>query len=192
MTAWRLRPMRPADLPQIARLEQELFGAEAWSQELLTAELAAAAGVRGPVDRRYLVAEAAATAAETVQASGRPDDGAGPDDDAGPDGREGQGPGSGVVVGYAGVWTGDGQGEADLLTIATVPEHRRQGVARSLLEAAVACARAAGCPALLLEVRESNTAAQRLYLGRGFKPLGRRRRYYTAPVEDALVMRLNL
>lgn len=178
--------MRPADLPQVARLERELFGAEAWSQELLTAELAAAAGVRGPVDRRYLVAEAAATAAETVPASGRPADG------AGPDGREGQGPGSGVVVGYAGVWTGDGQGAADLLTIATVPEHRRQGVARSLLEAAVACARAAGCPALLLEVRESNTAAQRLYLGRGFKPLGRRRRYYTAPVEDALVMRLNL
>lgn len=174
MTAWRLRPMRPADLPQIARLEQEIFGAEAWSQALLATELEAAAGARGPADRSYLVAEAAAATA------GPPEPGDGPE------------AARGAVLGYVGVWTGDGQGEADLLTVATVPEHRRQGLAKALLEEAVACARAAGCRALLLEVRASNTVAQQLYLGRGFRPLGRRRRYYTAPVEDALVMRLHL
>jgi [ribosomal protein S18]-alanine N-acetyltransferase len=40
-----------------------------------------------------------------------------------------------------------------------------------------------------LEVRPSNAAARRLYESRGFQLIGRRRGYYRAPVEDALVMR---
>ena len=55
-----------------------------------------------------------------------------------------------------------------------------------------AAARAAGCRAVLLEVRASNDAARALYTRHGFTTAGRRRRYYTAPVEDALVMRLPL
>ena len=56
----------------------------------------------------------------------------------------------------------------------------------------VSTAREVGCPDVLLEVRQSNGAAQRLYARHGFVPIGRRRRYYQAPPEDAVVMRLTL
>jgi [ribosomal protein S18]-alanine N-acetyltransferase len=48
-----LRPMTPADLPAVLRLEAALFGDEAWSETMLTSELegAEASG------RYYLVAE---------------------------------------------------------------------------------------------------------------------------------------
>jgi [ribosomal protein S18]-alanine N-acetyltransferase len=42
---------------------------------------------------------------------------------------------------------------------------------------------------MYLEVRESNTRARALYASRGFEEVGRRRRYYRAPVEDALILR---
>lgn len=95
----------------------------------------------------------------------------------------------GPIVGYAGLWYGDGRGDADLLTIATVPAARRRGVATALLDALLRVAADVGCRAVLLEVRASNEGAQRLYAAHGFKAIGRRRRYYLAPVEDAVVMR---
>ena len=100
--------------------------------------------------------------------------------------------GGGGILGYAGVWLGDGRGDADLLTIATVPRARRRGLAAAMLRELIGLARAAGCRAVLLEVRVSNDAARALYARHGFTTAGRRRRYYTAPVEDALVMRLPL
>ncbi|WP_244963357.1 ribosomal protein S18-alanine N-acetyltransferase [Actinomyces trachealis] len=163
MNAWRLRPMVAADLPRVAELEQELFGAEAWSRQLLSAELEAANDASGLADRNYLVAESESAAGQPAE-----------------------------LIGYAGVWFGDGRGDADLLTIATVPPWRRHGVGGALLDAAVEVAQRAGCRNVLLEVRESNAGAQRLYRSRGFKQLGRRRRYYVEPVEDALVLRLAL
>ena len=39
----------------------------------------------------------------------------------------------------------------------------------------------------MLEVRESNVAAIRLYEKFAFRPVGRRSDYYAPPVEDALV-----
>lgn len=42
---------------------------------------------------------------------------------------------------------------------------------------------------VLLEVRESNVAARKLYEKMGFVQVGRRRDYYRVPKEDALVMR---
>ncbi|MDO4242506.1 MAG: ribosomal protein S18-alanine N-acetyltransferase [Actinomyces sp.] len=103
--------------------------------------------------------------------------------------REGDGV---AVLGYGGLWFGDGRGDADLLSIATVPAARRQGIASAMLAELVSTARAAGCRAVLLEVRESNQAARTLYARYGFESIGTRRRYYLAPVEDAVVMRLAL
>jgi len=40
-----------------------------------------------------------------------------------------------------------------------------------------------------LEVRDSNDRARRLYRSSGFEEVGRRRRYYRRPVEDAIVLR---
>ncbi|WP_257210621.1 GNAT family N-acetyltransferase [Actinomyces ruminis] len=73
--------------------------------------------------------------------------------------------------------------------MATVPAVRRRGVATALLGALLRVAADAGCRAVLLEVRASNEGAQRLYEAHGFKAIGHRRRYYLAPVEDAVVMR---
>ena len=165
-----LREMTEEDLDTIARLEGELFGAEAWSRGLLNLELEAS---RGPqADRRYVVAESEGA-----------DDAASPSAGAGLKGPR--------LLGYAGLYHASGLTSADLLTIATIPVARGRGVASLMLTELVSTAQQAGCPDVLLEVRQSNEAAQRLYTGHGFVPIGRRRRYY-APPEDAVVMRLTL
>ena len=45
---------------------------------------------------------------------------------------------------------------------------------------------------LSLEVRPSNTGAIVLYTGLGFQSVGRRKNFYTQPVEDALLLTLGL
>ena len=45
---------------------------------------------------------------------------------------------------------------------------------------------------MYLEVRESNQAARAVYAARGFEQVGRRKRYYRDPIEDALVLRATL
>jgi [ribosomal protein S18]-alanine N-acetyltransferase len=79
--------------------------------------------------------------------------------------------------------------QGEIANIAIDPEHQRNGLGGVLLDAAVEAAEAAECEAVWLEVRLSNDAARRLYASRGFELIGRRRSYYRAPVEDALVLR---
>lgn len=84
--------------------------------------------------------------------------------------------------------------EAEILTLATAPAHRRRGVARALLEAALGAARIAGAQTVFLEVAADNAAARALYGARGFAPVGERPGYYVredGPV-SALVLRLDL
>lgn len=69
---------------------------------------------------------------------------------------------------------------------------RRRGLARLLLRRALELGRAAGAGTALLEVRESNAAAQALYTSLGFDAVGHRRGYYQGPNEDALVLRKDL
>ncbi|WP_309322008.1 GNAT family N-acetyltransferase [Actinomyces stomatis] len=166
-----LREMAAGDLETIARLESELFGAEAWSRDLLAAELKASRGPRA--DRRYVVVE-----------SDDADDAADHDAGGGLNGSR--------LLGYAGLYHAGGLSSADLLTIATVPSARGRGIASLMLSELISTARGMSCPDVLLEVRQSNEAAQRLYARHGFVPIGRRRRYYQAPPEDAVVMRLTL
>jgi ribosomal-protein-alanine N-acetyltransferase len=79
-------------------------------------------------------------------------------------------------------------GEGELLRIAVHPEVRRQGLGGALLKA-VLSAIADACPlGVFLEVRAANVAARRLYTREGFIESGRRRDYYQAPPEDAIVM----
>jgi ribosomal-protein-alanine N-acetyltransferase len=53
-------------------------------------------------------------------------------------------------------------------------------------------ARERGVERIYLEVRVSNEAAAGLYRSFGFREVGRRRRYYDKPIEDALLMALEL
>lgn len=95
----------------------------------------------------------------------------------------------GAVVGYAVTWrSGD---VVDLQRIAVHPDQRHQGLARSLLDAAVAAGRTDGADRMLLEVGAANGAALSLYAAAGFVEIDRRRRYYRDGA-DAVVLRLPL
>ena len=85
-------------------------------------------------------------------------------------------------------------GEAEILTLATRPDHRRQGVASALVGGAIETAARAGADRLFLEVAEDNAAALGLYARDGFEPVGRRAGYYARGAErvDALVLRREL
>ncbi len=85
--------------------------------------------------------------------------------------------------------------ECEILTLGTLPQARRAGLARALLRAVLAEVSAAGAAAIFLEVAEDNHAAQCLYRELGFAETGRRRAYYRAPdghLSDALTLRAAL
>ena len=81
--------------------------------------------------------------------------------------------------------------EAEVLTVAVVPERRQQGLGGGLMEAAAAEARARGATRLFLEVSTRNPAARGLYQALGFAQVGRRKGYY-ANGDDALVLSKDL
>ncbi len=68
--------------------------------------------------------------------------------------------------------------EATLLNLVVAPVARGEGVAKELLCIAIKHLRGASMRRILLEVRESNTAARRLYASFGFREDGRREGYY--------------
>ena len=80
--------------------------------------------------------------------------------------------------------------EAHIATIATHPEFRRRGVASKLLIHAFEYMRSEGAVTSVLEVLESNAAAQEMYRKFGFEESGRRPRYYKDNSEDAILMTL--
>lgn len=84
--------------------------------------------------------------------------------------------------------------DAEILAIGVLPQARRGGVGRLLVEAAVAGSRDLGATALFLEVAEDNQAAWTLYKACGFFSVGRRPGYYKRPDGRvaALVLRRNL
>ena len=94
----------------------------------------------------------------------------------------------GILLGYAGMLAV--LDEADVTNVAVLPEYRRRGIARRLVEALIEEARGRGITRLHLEVRESNTAARTLYESLGFVTDGRRKGYYRQPTEDAVLMTL--
>jgi ribosomal-protein-alanine N-acetyltransferase len=69
-------------------------------------------------------------------------------------------------------------GEAEILTLGVVPDCRRRGLARLLLDEAASRAAAEGAERLFLEVAEDNLPAQALYMHADFVKVGRRPDYY--------------
>lgn len=80
--------------------------------------------------------------------------------------------------------------EGEIYRIATLPSHRRRGLAYRLLDYAVKCERGRGLESLFLEVREKNTAARALYSSYGFREIGIRKNYYKNPTDNAIIMLL--
>lgn len=68
--------------------------------------------------------------------------------------------------------------EAELLSLGVLPERRRAGLGRLLLQGALDEAGRRGGRRMTLEVAADNGGAQALYRAAGFTPAGRRRNYY--------------
>ncbi|MFY9904583.1 MAG: ribosomal protein S18-alanine N-acetyltransferase [Terriglobales bacterium] len=81
-------------------------------------------------------------------------------------------------------------GEWEIENVVVAAEFLRQGIASELLGALIQRARDEHVSSLLLEVRESNLPARRLYEKHGFREVGRRRLYYQVPEEDAILYAL--
>ena len=92
------------------------------------------------------------------------------------------------IVGYCGVFLPAPGVEADVLTIAVLPDFRRQGIAREFMRQIEEWAKDRGASALMLEVEKSNSAAIGLYKSLGYMQISVRMDYY-GPGQDAIVMR---
>jgi ribosomal-protein-alanine N-acetyltransferase len=92
---------------------------------------------------------------------------------------------AGRVFGFVCAKVVAGEGEIENIVVAT--QFLRQGIADRLLQALLDQAQTLAASRILLEVRESNMPARRLYEKHGFREVGRRRRYYNHPPEDAFL-----
>jgi [ribosomal protein S18]-alanine N-acetyltransferase len=82
--------------------------------------------------------------------------------------------------------------DLEILNFAVESNSRRCGVGAKLLGEALEWAQTFQATQAILEVRASNLAALRFYASHKFEVVGRRPRYYTAPVEDALLLTATL
>lgn len=85
--------------------------------------------------------------------------------------------------------------EAELLTIATDPNHQRKGLARNTLTHLHTTLRDLDVLSIFLEVAANNHAAANLYEKLGYTQTGRRKGYYhmvDGSTQDAILMALDL
>lgn len=85
-----------------------------------------------------------------------------------------------------------GADELHINNVAVREAYRRRGIGRALLELILTEGKRARIPIAFLELRAGNSGALALYEDCGFRITSRRSRYYSDPVEDALVMIIQL
>ncbi|MBR1954969.1 MAG: ribosomal protein S18-alanine N-acetyltransferase [Clostridia bacterium] len=68
--------------------------------------------------------------------------------------------------------------EAQVCNVAVLPEYRRQGIAKQLIEAMLRLSAEKGCQVCELEVNTENTPAVELYKKCGFEVAGIRKNFY--------------
>lgn len=90
----------------------------------------------------------------------------------------------GAVAGYIGCHTVLDEGY--IANVAVSPVYRRRGIGRQLVQALLK--RSEDLAFVTLEVRVSNQAAIALYTDCGFQSVGVRKKFYSHPTEDALLM----
>ena len=97
---------------------------------------------------------------------------------------------AGPAAGYIGcLFAAD---EGDITNVSVSSELRGRGIGMLLVTELIRKAKERCCARIYLEVRASNTPAIHLYGKAGFEKVGVRKRYYSSPVEDALLMCLNM
>ena len=82
--------------------------------------------------------------------------------------------------------------ECQIINFATKNHFKRQGVGKSVMEALFKHCEKLGVVKYFLEVRVSNLGAIELYKKYGFVPVGISKRHFSHPVEDAILMNLEL
>lgn len=93
---------------------------------------------------------------------------------------------NGEILGYCGfLFVLD---EAEIPNVCVKASARKQGVGKQMMQVLIEEAGKLGIAMLFLEVRESNTAARRLYESLGFEENGIRKNFYEQPVEHAVLM----
>ncbi len=80
-------------------------------------------------------------------------------------------------------------GDCELENIAVSSDHRQRGIGQQLVSALFCAIRSNATKSIFLEVRESNSAARKLYERCGFHQYGSRKSYYSNPSEDAVLYR---
>ena len=90
------------------------------------------------------------------------------------------------IAGYAGIW--NVAGEAQVMRVAVKKAMRNQGLGLLLTQELINRAWESGAEAVTLEVRESNTAARKVYERCGFVSSGVRPDYYEDTHDGAVIM----
>ncbi len=93
---------------------------------------------------------------------------------------------NGKVLGYGGLQVVLDEGY--VTNIAVTSKARGRGIGKTVTAALLTAAKEKNLSFVSLEVRVSNTVAISLYEGLGFKTVGKRKNFYAAPKEDALIM----
>lgn len=178
-----VRPMRQEDIPQVLGIDREVFPTQ-WPPPNFHHEL------RNRM-AHYIVACDAERTVEPPPAAPSPSGGlsgllsrlgrwlGGKSDNSGP--VTGQ-----YITGFVGFWAM--ADEAHITSIAVREDLQRQGIGELLLISTIEMAREMKASSVTLEVRASNTAAQRLYSKYGFNQAGVRKGYYADNREDGIVM----
>ncbi|MGK7912992.1 MAG: ribosomal protein S18-alanine N-acetyltransferase [Synechococcus sp.] len=90
------------------------------------------------------------------------------------------------LVGFAALWAiGE---EAHIITLGVHPDWQRRGIGSQLVKQLLQVAVEQQLGWATLEVRVSNQEAIALYESLGFTSVGRRKRYYSNPEEDGLIL----
>ena len=181
-----IRPMRSGDIPQVATIERECFPsslsspfqrelATRWSRYLVVMDLGEAVATPSYAPTLTLAPETGfqrfMTPVKWLL------------------GQRSEPPITATLeylVGFLGLWFM--VDEAHIVSIGVRESHRGRGVGELLLIASIELALENISRMVTLEVRRSNTVAQRLYEKYGFANVGLRKGYYSDNREDAIIM----
>lgn len=97
---------------------------------------------------------------------------------------------NGAIVGFLTARTM--ANEMEILNLAVDSNFHRQGIGRELLRRAISWAENSFATRVFLEVRSSNTGGKKFYEANGFSQTGVRKKYYSNPVEAALLLTKSL
>lgn len=92
----------------------------------------------------------------------------------------------GKIIAYAGMWVI--LNEAHITNVAVDPDFRGRGFGRDIMLLSMREALLFGAEQMTLEVRKTNTIAQKMYASLDFEVAGTRKRYYQDTGEDALIL----